>query len=441
MTSLRRQLLLGVLLPLAGVGLVSACVVYLQARHEAAELLDFQMEQVAGFLADESLAGPAHAGLAPSADPDADADDSLMVRITDRAGRQLYASGDVPQLPPPPASSGFATLPAGDGNTWRVYTLVAPDRVIRVLQQQAERDELGAASALRVLAPIGLLIPVLAAIIWWLIRRALRPLSRLAAAVSARDLDDLQPLSLTQAPAEVMPLLHELNELLARLEVAVHAQRNFVADAAHALRTPLTAIQLQLQLLGAAPDAGERERRGEQLKAGVARGIQLVNQLLSLAREERTLLHAPPQPVAMAPLLQAVAAEHATLAEARGAALTVDAPSGLMVRGEEAGLRLLFANLVDNALRHAPERSAVRLRAHGNGGGVQVQVEDDGTGMAEADLPRAFDRFYRSESSDAAGSGLGLAIVRQIAARHGARVSLRNRDGGGLVATVEFPRA
>jgi two-component system OmpR family sensor kinase len=436
--SLRRQLLLGVLLPLVAIGLVSAGVVYLQARREGAELLDYQLEQIAAFLSDQTLAAHAIPGFVPTAP---DSDDSILVRITDRDGQELYLSGDVPRLPQT-GGQGFATLAAADGERWRQFTLFTVDRVIQVMQREEEQTERGADGALGVLAPILLLIPVLAAMIWWVIRRALRPLHELAGAMAERDVDDLDELALDRAPAEVLPLMGEVNSLLARLDAAMRSQRQFIADAAHSLRTPLAAILLQLQVLDSAPNAAERGRRQEQLKAGIARTAKLVNQLLTLARAENRS-EAEPTAVDLERVLKLVVAEHASLAAARDIDLALVESAESPVLGDEAELTTLLANLLDNAIRHTPEHGAVDVSLAGRGGGVVlVEISDTGPGIPEAQLPHVFDRFFRVPGTAAEGSGLGLAIARRIAERHGATLELRNlAPASGLVASLRFRAA
>ena len=238
---------------------------------------------------------------------------------------------------------------------------------------------------------------------------------------------------------KLRPCSKQLNRLLARLEVAFGAQRAFVADAAHELRSPLTAVRLQLQLLDRAPDEEARRTARAELGAAVERAIHLVEQLLALARSEpqdaRLELQAVP--------LEAVAAEairdtHA-LALAKQIELQLSAEPEAVVRGDPEALRTLVRNLVDNAVRYTPAGGQVRVRTRREASGAQLQVSDSGPGMPPTERARAFDRFYRRANSPAGGCGLGLAIVRAIAERHGARVMLDEAPGGGLQATVAFP--
>jgi signal transduction histidine kinase len=249
----------------------------------------------------------------------------------------------------------------------------------------------------------------------------------------------LAPIDAIPVPQEIAPLIDALNNLLLRLQAAFQTQRAFVADAAHELRSPLTAVRVQLQLLDRAPDEVARiEARGE-LGAAVDRAIHLVEQLLTLARNE---------PRASGDELTAVSLDTATadgiadshaLAQTRGIDLRLDATPGCLVRGDREALRVLVRNLVDNALRYTPAGGQVQVRVHPAGSATVLEVIDSGPGIPAPERERAFDRFFRRASAPEGGSGLGLAIVRAIAERHGAQIELGDAPGGGLMVRVSFP--
>ena len=228
--------------------------------------------------------------------------------------------------------------------------------------------------------------------------------------------------------------------MLIRLDAAFQTQRAFIADAAHELRSPLTAVRLDLQLLDRAPDEAARIEARTDLGAAVERAIHLVEQLLTLARneprDERGTLAAVPLDAVVA---DGVADAHA-LAVARRIDLGLDAEANAVVQGDRDALRTLVRNLVDNAVRYTPPGGRVHVRtAKEPQGGAVLEVTDSGPGIPAADRARVFDRFYRRASTPEGGSGLGLAIVKAIADRHGARVALEDAPGGGLRASVSFP--
>jgi len=268
----------------------------------------------------------------------------------------------------------------------------------------------------------------------------IKPLQRVAIEVQRRDVHSLAPIAAANLPEEVAPLIQELNRLLVRLDAAFQTQHAFIADAAHELRSPLTAVRLDLQLLDRAPDEAARTEARADLGAAVERAIHLVEQLLTLARneprDERGALSAVPLDAVVA---DGIADTHA-LAAARGIDLGLDAEANTMVLGDRDALRMLVRNLVDNAVRYTPPGGRVQVRtAKSPQGGAVLEATDSGPGIPAADRARVFDRFYRRASAPQGGSGLGLAIVKAIADRHGARVALEDAPGGGLRASVSFP--
>jgi len=242
----------------------------------------------------------------------------------------------------------------------------------------------------------------------------------------------------------VQPLVHALNGLLERLGRALAAQRNFIADAAHQLRTPLTAVHLQAQLAERATTDEERHRALADLRSGLERATRLSEQLLTLAREEPGVAERPLVNVDLSALAREVIGELALLAQVKGIDLGLNANSTPPLKGDPDALRSLVSNLVDNALRYTPIGGRVDVNVGTSGdGGVGLTVSDNGPGISLADRDRVFDRFYRGQAAlgrhNAQGSGLGLAIVKSVAERHGAEVVLGDGlDGTGLSVSVRF---
>jgi len=301
------------------------------------------------------------------------------------------------------------------------------------------RKEQAARLALRTLLPFALLLPVLAAIIAIVVRQLLDPLERLARTVRARAPTALDPLPVTELPAEVRPFVEALNDLLARLALALERDRAFVADAAHELRTPLTALKLQLDALDRARSEEERAQARAVLERGVERAARLVEQLLALASIE------PGQPlpmedVALDEVVREVVVDELPLADARHVDLGIGRLDSVRLPGNRAALAVLIRNLVDNAIRYSTEGGSVDVTLEKDGKSARLRVTDSGPGIPPAERERVFDRFYRVPGTQAVGSGLGLAIVRAIATQHRASVT---HDSGpnakGLVVTVEFP--
>lgn len=430
--SLRRKLLVTLLAAIAAVTLLASLLVYRLARREIDALSDYNLRQIALSLRNQAL-GAGGGSAVPSEGFD------FVVQIWSRDGARLYLSRrdvDLPAI----ARLGFADVRSASGD-WRVYSALLGDEVIEVAQPLRLRQEQAFAAAARTLAPVLLILPLLTVLVWRIVTRSLEPLDRLAGSVGARTPAALDPIEEHGAPEEALPLVRSLNDLLARLGTALAAQRAFVADAAHELRTPLAALKLQAQLVQRARDDGERAAAVADLVAGLDRATHVVQQLLTLARAEPDAAAAlAGEPVRLADLVAQAVADHAIVAEAKRVDLGVErSADDAVALGDAGALRTLLANLVENAIRHAPEGGRVDLSTGLSGGRPYLAVADDGPGIPEAERARVFDRFYRRGSGKDSGSGLGLAIVKAIAERHGATVSLSDTPGGGLTVGVEFP--
>jgi two-component system, OmpR family, sensor kinase len=429
MRSIRARLLIALLALVAATSLLAGTLTYRRVLAETSTLFDYQLRQMALSLR-----------VAPRLElPPTQADSDFVIQIWDLFGNRVYYSTR-PGLPLINSTAlGYADIEVG-GQAWRTYGLQTLDGVIQIAQPVRVREALARGAAFRVVIPLLLLLPLLGAAVAGVVGSGLRPLRQIAAEVQRRNVDTLAPIATAQLPREVAPLVGELNRLLARLNAAFQTQRAFVADAAHELRSPLTAVRLELQLLDRAPDEAARREARENLGAAVDRAIHLVEQLLTLARSE---------PRHVASELARIELDRAAadgIADAHSLALTRNIDLALEsqptpVHGDREALRILVRNLVDNAVRHTPAGGCVRVSTRGGVGGATLEVTDSGPGIPAADRERAFDRFHRRANSPEGGSGLGLAIVKAIADRHGAQVRLDDAPGGGLKVTVGFPAA
>ncbi len=435
MKSIRRQLLVWLLGGLTLAIITAAFGTYFRARQEANALFDYQLKEMAASLTDAPFA-PAPAGVG-ALGPGSNA---LVVQIWDRNGVQLYLSQPHRVLPQN-AQLGFTTVDTKSG-AWRVFSTLADGQVVQVAQPMSARRELATSMALRTIVPLLLALPVLALLIWLTIARGLAPLDRVAAAVERRSPALLEPLSESGLPHEVKPLVGALNGLLGRLGVALDAQRSFIADAAHELRTPLTAVHLQAQLAERAPNDTERRAALADLKGGLERATRLVEQLLTLAREEPGVADHPPATIDLPALARTVVAELAPLAAEKGIDLGLNAQSGVQMVGDPDAIATLLSNLIDNALRYTPNGGRVDVGIALDSGRPMFSVRDSGPGIPESDRERVFDRFVRGSvtAGTARGSGLGLSIVKRIAERHGAEIVVGpGLDGSGAGISVRFP--
>jgi len=431
MRSIRRELLLWLLLGLVVAVVAAAMSTYYQARHEARELFDYQLRQLAMSVSDQRVS------LAPDAQRN-NRDEDFVVQIWDRDQKLFYSSRPDAEIPIQPVP-GYAYVRTSRGG-WRVYALRDRDKLIQTAQSLSVIEDVAAAMALRVVWPLLVILPLLGAVVWLTVRRGLRPLTSVTRAVRARTPAALQPLPESGLPEEVQPLVHALNDLLGRLGRAIAAQKGFIADAAHELRTPLTAVQLQLEEARLAGTVEEREAAFDDLQRGVSRAIHLVTQLLTLARQEPEVSQRALQPVDLSEIALLVVAEQTHLAHARHVDLGINDAVQSVIQGDPEALRVMLGNLVDNAIRYSPAGGRVDVAVTHADHRALLTVVDEGPGISVADRSRVFDRFFRGTELDVPGSGLGLAIVKSIADRHLATIELDSGPGGrGLTVRVSFP--
>jgi two-component system OmpR family sensor kinase len=436
--SLHRRLLVLLLIAVGIAAALQAALAYRIGLAEADQLFDNQMQQIAmslrgGFPAALQAPIPGIVG--------GDADFDLVIRIWSPNGLTVFESPPGSALPQP-AVLGFSDVPARS-TTYRVYSIQTPTRTIQVAQDIATRRKLARSLALRFVLPIALLAPLLMAALWLAVGSSLAPLQRTRMQVAERAADDLSPLSEADLPDEVRPLVSELNLLFRRVDAAFKAREDFVADAAHELRSPLAALKLQIHALQRASNDEVRRLAIQRLGAGIDRAARMVEQLLVLARQDAAAqAGGAPESLVLAHLVQRVVADGASLAEERRIDLAFLHSDESAINGHSEPLSTLVRNLLDNALKYTPEGGKVRVAVRRRGEHVALVVDDSGPGIADEDRERVFDRFYRVAGSQTPGSGLGLAIVKAIADRHGARLSLADASElGGLRVSVEFPEA
>jgi len=280
---------------------------------------------------------------------------------------------------------------------------------------------------------------LLAALLWWAIGWGLAPLRNMAAVIRARHADSLEPLQLQPLPSELAPMQAALNRLLGQIEELLERERRFIADAAHELRTPLAVLRVHAQNAVQTRDEGERRQSLEHLLGGIDRATRVVNQLLTLARMEPLLERGELARVDALALVRETLAELTPWVLKQGLELSLEAEEGdYQITADPGSLGIALQNLVTNAVNHSPPGGKLRVLLHATGDRLLLQVEDQGPGIAAADLERVFERFYSRGSGQ--GAGLGLAIVQSIARRHEGSVHLSNLEGGGLCASLELPR-
>jgi two-component system, OmpR family, sensor kinase len=433
-TTLRARLTLSLWVALALVGSGSAAFVYLRAERETQSLLDDQMQQVARLVAARKI-DPTVPTTGRDVNPESSPENDLLVTVRDEAGAVRYSTDTAVPLPTP--VPGFSERQIG-ATHYRVFGLDTGARTVAVAQAVQVRRAAALGGALAALLPVVVLIPVLALLIGVVIRRALEPLEATIRTVAERSPFALEPLPLASQPEDLRPLIEAMNRLIARLRESLEHERRFVGDAAHALRTPIAALQLQADVLEGCRDPAERDARLGELRAGIGRIVRLANHLLALAAEgppRRAVVCTPVDVV-----LEEIAGLYGTMAAARGVRIELEPDADGDAPGDLGQLLLIVGNLLENALWHTPRGGLVRLRSSRGGGELALEIIDEGPGLPAAELARVFERFYRAPSAHDGGSGLGLATARAVAERLGGSVALANRAGrSGIVARVVLP--
>ena len=333
---------------------------------------------------------------------------------------------------------GLHTFQEPDGNdTYRAYIRHTPQGPVAVLQENDFREDMAERAAWNSALPLILLAPLSILLTIFIVRRTMQPVHRLSQSLEARS-SDLAPLSTENIPNEIRGFIQAINGLLERTHQAMQQQQRFIADAAHELRSPMTALSLQAERLAAnslpEPAAGQLA----SLLQGIHRNRRLLEQLLSLSRAQAPEAQRPRERLASQDLFRSVIEDLLPLAEAKEQDLGVSSPANPVFHANEADLYTLVKTLADNAIRYTPPGSQIDLSAEETPGHIIFRIEDNGPGIPPAERSRVFDPFYRILGSGQEGTGLGLSIARTIAERHGGRIELAQspHHPSGLLVSV-----
>jgi two-component system, OmpR family, sensor histidine kinase QseC len=437
--SLRRRLLGLLLGGLAATWLATMVLSYIDAHHEIDQLFDAQLAQAAHTLLlltrhhegqdIEELGALTHKY-----------QQRLRFQIWRADGKLLLRSNNAPELPLT-AAEGFSETHGPQGH-WRFFSQWNDQHSlqVQVSENHLVRDTLVSHITGRLLLPALFGLPLIGLWVWLATRHGFAPLEVIARQIASRDPQQLQAVQPASAPAEIRSLLDALNDLFRRVEKALDGERRFTADAAHELRTPLAALQAQLQVALRARDSDERDRSLQQLQSGLTRAAHLVDQMLQLARLDPESGLPDPQPVDLAGLAETVCADLGPQILARHIDFDLIATPGCLVTGQAEWLGVLIRNLVDNAVRYTPEGGRIRVELVASKAGCRLSVIDSGPGIPAAEREAVLRRFHRLHQGIQPGSGLGLAIVARIAELHGADLELDTLPmTKGLNVGVQFP--
>jgi signal transduction histidine kinase len=418
---------------------------YLLLADEIDELFEDNLRQVALAVANDhgNDSAARNLRLAGQLPPiyDTEGKFEFVTAVWNRQGTLLYRSDPAVKLPFL-SRSGLSDISI-DQSPWHMYTIVLDDNIVQAAQRASDREALVRESGLKLILPALLMLTLLAALVMLALKRGLAPLSHAASDVTARNVEALHPIDLSGHPPEMHVLINAINDLMSRLGGALAQQNQFLADAAHELRTPVTALRLQLQLLERAADAKQSESALLQLRAGIERSQHLIQQLLALSRLTPETPALQKEVLDLAELVRRTVGHFSARAEDQHIDLGAVIDQNAMVSADAQQVLIMLNNLIDNALRYTPPGGRIDVGVGIEGSCARLSVTDNGPGIEPAERQRVFDRFYRAHSPsqrDATpGSGLGLAIVQAVVQRHGATIRLDEPPGGGLRVSVLFP--
>ena len=477
--SLFGEILDWMLAPLLLLWPMSVAVTWVVAQGIANRPYDRELGDVARALSRQvTVLAPAVPGRLPRVDvalPEAavallrtDEEEQVFYQVLGVRGELLAGDTD---LPVPPAE----TVPASDvrfrddevkGLPVRVAYrwVVAPPGIephhaslVQVAATLDKRSRLATEIVKGVILPQFVILPIAVVLVWLALSRGIRPLSDLQQRIRRRESTDLSPIAERDVPDEVAPLVAAINDLLQRLDRSMTTQRQFLADAAHQLKTPLAGLRMQAELAERQIDRGEGDALTlkhalQQIALSSQRSAHMVNQLLAMARaENRDAAAVRADDVDLAELTVDTVRDFVPLALDKRIDLGYEGPErGAMLRGQPVLLREAVRNLVDNALRYTPAGGTVTARVTTDPFGqvLVLQVEDNGPGIPPAERESVFRPFYRALGTEVDGSGLGLSIVREIASQHGAALTVddaqpaaraRGEPSPGALFTLRFP--
>ncbi len=471
--SLRRQLLIWVLLPQLVLWFAGGVATYRLAVRYVNQAADATLSQATRALA--RRVKPIESGLLidfPRAAQDileTDPNDRLFYMVSTPPGKFILGNNSIPMPPQdmrprlndPYFYDGELTSPESSGQRGhgptvkvRIAALYLPYgepegkqpwMLVQVARSVAHREDIFKMILIDTLLPLSALIPLMTLIVWIGTGAGLAPLLRLRKEVEGRSPIDLAPLHIESAPQEVRSLVRALNELLASVRQSVNAQKRFIADAAHQLRTPLAGLKSQTALAMEATNDPALIARLKLVDQSAARGAHLINQLLMLARADpEVAMTQDMAPLNVTTFVQEIVAEfvpralRARIDLGMDDGAQADGNAGLHIKANALLLREALANVLDNAIKYAGSGSEITVQVKPDGDQVLIIVSDNGPGIGEADRARVFERFVRA-TDQGEGCGLGLSIVRDIVAQHGGTVVLQDAKPHGLQVVLRLP--
>lgn len=406
--SLQVRLSLGLTALLLLLALAGGGFAFYDTYREVEEMQDELLEQTAAHI------NPT----APVTPPESDNDAEIRVQLPDRRDKIV----DITRL-----SDGLHTLPAlDDDDEYRVFVRSTPQGRIAVMQETEYRSDLAENAAWNSVMPILFSLPVIMTLIVWLVSQAMRPVKAASRELEARAANDLSPLNEEDIPSEIKGFVRAINHLLSRTDENIRQQQRFIADAAHELRSPMTALSLQAERLNNMNLPDEARSQSQQLQKGISRNRHLLEQLLSLARAQSADTQQTRSALSAQNLFCRVLQELLPNASAKQQDIGVAVENDCTFYADDTEIYTLLKIFTDNAILYTPEHGRIDLGFSETAEHLILWVEDNGHGIPAAERSRVLDPFYRILGTEKQGTGLGLSIADTIAKRYGGHISIQD---------------
>ncbi len=411
---------------------------YQSVADELGELYDANLEKMAISMADQHRAEYLGKSVTQTAAKiKVDGEEDYLLTIINHQHELLYSSHQA-SFKPDLTQLGMSTQRINN-KKWRVYILEKASTTFIAAQDLKLRSKTVKEVAINQIIPQLLIVPFLIMISFLIVRKTFKPMITLSENLQSRTSDYLKPFDLNNTHVEVKPIIKALNQWMTKVAALINLQKRFTADAAHELRTPITAIKLQLEAMSNSNDINEIKEILILSDASIKRTERLVNQLLTLAKVEPDALLTPTTKFNLKDCIINVVNELTSLYSAKNIDLGFEQADEAMILGVQDEIEILIKNLILNAIQHTPNDGLINISTIRKNDSITIKIEDNGLGIVADEMERVFDRFYRSENHAVIGSGLGLAIVKEIANKHDAKVLMENNTTRtGLTVSVTF---
>ena len=424
--SLQVRISLALICMLLPLSILAGIFSYYDTYHETQEVQDDLLRQVANYL-----------------DP-SDADDEKHSLDNDNKISVQFPNTPNPIVSlPEQISDGLHTIQADDDDDYyRVYTRDTKQGRIAVMQESDYREELAEMAAVQSILPMLLALPLIILLTVWITHRAMRSVKTLSNDLEQRQINDLSPMDTQNIPSEIQGFVVAINNLLQRTDENVRQQQRFIADAAHELRSPMTALSLQAERLNNMQLSAEAREQSALLQQSIQRNRHLLEQLLSLARAQAPETQRPKTLISLQNQFRRVLQELMPLALAKGQDIGVAVENDCQIHADDTEIYTLIKTFTDHAIRYTPKGGRIDLGFDETAEYLNIWVEDDGPGIPPSERQRVIDPFYRILGTEQQGTGLGLSIADTIVKRHQGRLKLADsrRFDSGLLIIAELDK-